>query len=674
MRVPPYAVGPDAMPAARDASIAARTPQPEAQRPPLVALATAALLDVARRSGLSGPEVAAVAEREPALAGEWWRSFDVAAPVPEEDLGVAALTAMLGLGRVEQLTVALLAAMEEDQLLIRLITALQAPVTGSRLLVGLAAAAFAAVATTPDDAYAELLDGPASRAGVFALRGDDQMQCERRLALPPPVLAALRGRDTPVAGVTVGARPAVALPASTLAEAARHAAAFTADEPALVVRTPSVAEGRAACAAVAAALGYDAAFIEGEPPAGLGVALSLRGLVPVFARDSGPSERHRLPALPGYFGPLLVLAGLEGSFDRDSVAIPSWRLTVPSADERAALWRAALDDAALADALGAEHRHGAGRIAQLGRAARRAARLEGARAVERRHVRAAAWTSEGPGLRGLAEPIADDVPDQALVTSAPLRRDLELLLLRCRSRDGLVDGLGAAMRARHRPGVRALFVGPSGTGKTFAASWLASRLAAPLYRVDLAAVTSKYIGETEKNLAALLGQAEHEEVVLLFDEADSMFGKRTDVKDANDRFANSQTNFLLQRIESFDGIVLLTSNSRTRIDAAFTRRLDAVIDFPPPGPEERRALWRAHLGEHHELEPATFNRLAATCDLAGGHVRNAVLCASLLARRAGRRVRLPDLVTGLAVEYRKLGRTLPGELGEATPIVNEEAP
>jgi SpoVK/Ycf46/Vps4 family AAA+-type ATPase len=207
-----------------------------------------------------------------------------------------------------------------------------------------------------------------------------------------------------------------------------------------------------------------------------------------------------------------------------------------------------------------------------------------------------------------------------------------------------------------------MFVGPSGTGKTLAASWLATRLGLPLYRVDLASVTSKYIGETEKNLAQVLARAEHEEVVLLFDEADSMFGKRTDVKEANDRFANAQTNFLLQRIESFDGIVVLTSNSRTRLDPAFTRRLDLVIEFPLPGPDERRGLWLAHLCTAHDLDAASINRLAAAADLVGGHIRNAVLTAAVIARRAGRRIGFADLAAGLVAEYRKLGRSVPPEL------------
>ncbi|MBS0553118.1 MAG: ATP-binding protein, partial [Proteobacteria bacterium] len=239
---------------------------------------------------------------------------------------------------------------------------------------------------------------------------------------------------------------------------------------------------------------------------------------------------------------------------------------------------------------------------------------------------------------------------------------LATLLARCRVRDGLADGLGIAARARYKPGVRALLVGPSGTGKTLAAGWLATQLGLPLYRVDLASVTSKYIGETEKNLAELFARAEHAEVVLLFDEADSLFGKRTDVKDANDRFANQQTNYLLQRIESYEGITLLTSNSRARFDSAFTRRLDAIIEFPTPGPEERRALWLAHLGGGHRLDAAVLNRLAGTCDLAGGHIRNAVFAAAALARVRGEAVSEADLISAVAAEYRKLGKPAPAGL------------
>jgi SpoVK/Ycf46/Vps4 family AAA+-type ATPase len=246
--------------------------------------------------------------------------------------------------------------------------------------------------------------------------------------------------------------------------------------------------------------------------------------------------------------------------------------------------------------------------------------------------------------------------------TAGLREELNRLLLRCRGREGLADKLGASASAKYRPGFRALFTGPSGTGKTLASGWLATRLGLPLYRVDLAAVTSKYIGETEKNLAQLLARAEHSEVILLFDEADSMFGKRTEVKESNDRFANAQTNYLLQRIESFDGIVFLTSNNRSRFDPAFFRRLDAIVDFPVPGPMERRLLWQSHLGNDHTLSQRELNQLSASADLLGGSIRNAVFTAAVLARSEGRKIEFSDILQALADEYRKLSRQVPTEL------------
>ncbi|MGH6906078.1 MAG: ATP-binding protein, partial [Geminicoccaceae bacterium] len=275
-------------------------------------------------------------------------------------------------------------------------------------------------------------------------------------------------------------------------------------------------------------------------------------------------------------------------------------------------------------------------------------------------------------LDALAQPVRVALADGAFIVPPDLRAELDLLLARCRARDALADGLGPALRTRYEPGVRALFTGPSGTGKTLAALWLANRLGLPLYRVDLASVTSKYIGETEKNLATLLARAEASEVVLLFDEADALFGKRTDIRDSNDRFANAQTNYLLQRIETYEGIVLLTSNSRTRFDPAFTRRLDMVLEFQLPGPVERRELWRAHLGADHGLDEAMLNRLAALPDLAGGHIRGAVLTAAALARTAERLPTPADLARGLAAEYGKLGRSVPGEVAAMTAVAIEE--
>jgi SpoVK/Ycf46/Vps4 family AAA+-type ATPase len=268
-------------------------------------------------------------------------------------------------------------------------------------------------------------------------------------------------------------------------------------------------------------------------------------------------------------------------------------------------------------------------------------------------------------LGAFAELIADEVDDEALVVPSVLRDELDSLVVRCRLREQFATSLGPSIRARYRPTVRALFVGPSGTGKTLAAAWLATHLGIPLYRVDLSTVTSKYIGETEKNLSQLLARAEQNEVVLLFDEADALFGKRTDIQEANDRFANAQTNYLLQRMESYDGITILTSNGRGRFDAAFSRRLDAILSFPLPGPEERRALWSSHLGTAHSINSAELNRLAAVAELSGGQIRNAVLRGAVVAAQEGGPIFYRHVLSGVTSEYRKLSRQLPSELKQA---------
>jgi hypothetical protein len=445
---------------------------------------------------------------------------------------------------------------------------------------------------------------------------------------------------------------------SIAAEAERQARAL-ARPGAVAIHAGSFSEGRAAACAVAAALGRRAAFVETEHVAGIGPWLLLRELVPVFVLAVAPGEQRELPALPAYAGPVLALCPPEASVCARGEPLPGWRIGAPPRAERELLWRDALGDAQLAADLAAQHRHSGARIAQLAQAARLRVALDGRDRACAHDVASAARAGEGLGLGALAQSLPETVGDEALVLPPGAREELELLIARCRARDGLCEGLGPAARARYHPGVRALFVGPSGTGKTLAASWVATRLEMPLFRVDLAAVTSKYIGETEKNLAQLIARAESAEVALLFDEADSLFGKRTDIKDSNDRFANAQTNYLLQRIECFDGIAILTSNSRARFDSAFCRRLDAIVEFPLPAPEERRALWLAHLGAGHNLSTRELNQLATAADVAGGHIRNAVLAAALPARAQGRPIELADIVEGLRAEYRKLGRPAP---------------
>ena len=259
------------------------------------------------------------------------------------------------------------------------------------------------------------------------------------------------------------------------------------------------------------------------------------------------------------------------------------------------------------------------------------------------------------------------VPGDALVLPDDLLERFDALVARCRQRETLSDGLGSSLAEPAR-GVRALFCGESGAGKTLAASRLATILGAPLFRVDLSAVMNKYIGESEKNLGRLLDEAAALDVILLIDEADALFGRRGEGKDTGERYANMLTNFLLTRIEQHPGIVVLTSNNRGRIDSAFTRRFDAIIEFPPPGATERLRIWESHLGGRSP-DAALCRQLASYCTLPGGYIRNAVLQAAALdpagdadAGAPAHPIAAERLVAALLEEYRKIGRTPPPQL------------
>jgi hypothetical protein len=598
------------------------------------------------------------------------------APAPA-DAALVRLAGELRLSPLEVLAVAMAAAIDDDPLLGRVLAHVQAPVGASRPTLGLLASAFDRAFDTTAGVVPTLLNGAAVKSGLLMVLNDAVPLPERPVMVPAPLCLALAGHDSQWAGATIGSdeTTTVPLPDSIEAQARQHATALGGDaHRALALRTGSPAEGRSVAMTIARALDRRPAFIETDKVAGFGPWLRLRGLLPVFCQELAPGERKRLPGLPGYDGPVLAVCGPDGSIEMPHTSVATWTLPIPSQDGRQFLWLAALGHQAgmnaearrqtgeLAEQLAADHRHGTGRIAHLGRLAQHYAALAGRPTVERSDVLAAAWTGEGGGLDALAEPLRVSVSDDALVATATLRADLDALMRRCRAREDLADGLGASASTRYRPGVRALFTGPSGTGKTLAAGWVATRLGLPLYRVDLASVTSKYIGETEKNLSQLLARAEQAEVILLFDEADSLFGKRTDISDANDRFANAQTNYLLQRIENYDGLVVLTSNSQERFDEAFARRLDFIVDFPSPGPDERRALWYSHLGPDTTLTAFELNQLSVLVDLNGGQTRNVVLAAAVQARHAKREIEFADLLSGIEAELRKIGRQMPIEL------------
>lgn len=215
-------------------------------------------------------------------------------------------------------------------------------------------------------------------------------------------------------------------------------------------------------------------------------------------------------------------------------------------------------------------------------------------------------------------------------------------------------GLGRQIK----PGFRSLFYGPPGTGKTLTASLLGKSTGLDVYRIDLSLVVSKYIGETEKNLAKVFDQAERNDWILFFDEADALFGKRTQTSSAHDRYANQEVAYLLQRIEEFSGVVILASNLKGNVDEAFARRFQSMIYFPIPGPDERAELWRLAFSGRPMLEPSVdLARLAEEFEISGGGIVNVLRSASLATLRRGRAaIRAEDIRNGIRREFRKDGK------------------
>ncbi len=207
-------------------------------------------------------------------------------------------------------------------------------------------------------------------------------------------------------------------------------------------------------------------------------------------------------------------------------------------------------------------------------------------------------------------------------------------------------------------GVSALFTGESGTGKTLAAEVAAAELGLEMLVVDLSSLVDKYVGETEKNLEKVFSVVENAPGLLFFDEADAVFGKRSEVKESNDRFANVQISYLLQRLEAFNGLAILSSNLKANIDQAFMRRLDLAIDFPMPDTEMRLRLWREFLRSVPTEGDIEWDFLASNFEIPGGNIRAATLSAAYLAAGEARQVAMRDLMVGLVLEYRKLGHLL----------------
>lgn len=260
------------------------------------------------------------------------------------------------------------------------------------------------------------------------------------------------------------------------------------------------------------------------------------------------------------------------------------------------------------------------------------------------------------GLSRLSESIDTNIQLSQVILPEDRSSQLQEIVDQVNFSDQVLDRWKFGSQLPYGKGVAALFYGPSGTGKTMAAMGIANKLRVPLLKLDLSRVVSKYIGETEKNINQVFEDAESSGGAILIDEADALLGKRSEVKDAHDRYANIEVAYLLQRMESFTGLAILTTNMRQNLDSAFVRRLRFIIEFPKPSVEAREKIWRICLPEEsHVLQDLAFKHLAKRVDLTGGHIRQITLRAAFLAASEGELIHMNHIAAACRAEFTKLG-------------------
>ena len=330
----------------------------------------------------------------------------------------------------------------------------------------------------------------------------------------------------------------------------------------------------------------------------------------------------------------------------------------PTTADRATLWSRAIPEASEGDAelMATMYPLAPALILAAGAVARQRAKRS---AMTTAHIAAGVRSVLDDRLVGLATRIEVTQSWSDLVVPEDQATALFELGARVRRRGVVYEKWGFGSKVGKGLGVTALFSGPPGTGKTMAACLVAKDLGVEIYRVELSKIVSKWIGETEQNLAALFDAAEACHAVLLFDEADALFGKRTEVRTSNDRHANQEVNFLLQRIETFTGICFLTTNHETAIDEAFRRRLSIHIHFPMPEVDERKALWRAMLPPDAPVDAKLgIDELAETFEMSGGYIKNAVLRAAFLAADSTGLIDGPLLAKAAQLECEAMGQVV----------------
>ncbi len=329
----------------------------------------------------------------------------------------------------------------------------------------------------------------------------------------------------------------------------------------------------------------------------------------------------------------------------------------PTAAEQRHAWESVLGDMGRESAAGVSAQFDLS-LAQIHQVARIVLRNgdAGAEALDARLWEACLATTR-PQLDVLAQRIDARAIWDDLVLPGPEIALLRQIAAQVGQRARVYGDWGFARKMNRGLGINALFAGDSGTGKTMAAEVIANELRLSLYRIDLSAVVSKYIGETEKNLRRLFDAAEDGGAILFFDECDALFGKRSEVKDSHDRYANIEINYLLQRMEAYRGLAILATNMKSALDRAFMRRLRFTVDFPFPGPAERKLIWQKVFPAETKVGGLDVDRLARL-NLTGGSIHNIALNAAFLAAPAGEPVAMPHVLEAARVEFRKLERPI----------------
>jgi hypothetical protein len=357
----------------------------------------------------------------------------------------------------------------------------------------------------------------------------------------------------------------------------------------------------------------------------------------------GVSERSQIPVLPDEYLTPIVDVSTFGFQDR----VDHWMIALrPRAKDL---------DGAIAEA-SRRFRYGKEAISSIAQGLKSLSEP-----LTAEELFAACRAEQELGIGELAQQVTPRFAEERLILPDRQERQFRELIKAMQSLTEVHYGWGTA-KVWNESGIAALFAGPPGTGKTMGAEILAIELDLPMYRIDLSQVVNKYIGETEKNLKRLFDAADTSDVILFFDEADSLFGRRTEVKDAHDRYANLEISYLLERMERFKGLAILATNRKKDLDEAFLRRLRFVIDFPLPGETQRREIWKQVIPDGVDASEADFGFLARQFQLAGGHIRSVVFNACLQSVNSSnngeKRLTMERLIVAVKREYDKLNRSV----------------